>query len=52
MKHRNQIKDKPVPKVYGVIDNDLARDNLEIHMPAADVAELEHESPGANGEDF
>lgn len=52
MHNQNQIKDEPVPEIYGAIDNDIARDNLEIHMPAADIADLEHESPGANGEDF
>lgn len=44
--------DKPIPDIYAAIDNDLARDNLEIHMPAADIADLAQAKPGANGEDF
>lgn len=27
----------PIPKVYKEIDNDLARDNLENHIPEADL---------------
>ena len=33
--------DKPIPaKVYPVIDTDLARDNLENDLPAADLEDL------------
>lgn len=32
--------DKPIPKCYPVIDNDLARDNLENDIPAADLEDL------------
>lgn len=33
--------DKPIPaSVYPVIDNDLARDNLENDLPAADREDL------------
>lgn len=32
--------DKPIPNVYAVIDNDLARDNLENDIPAADLQDL------------
>ena len=33
--------DKPIPEdVYPVIDTDLARDNLENDLPAADLKDL------------
>ena len=32
--------EKPIPNVYPVIDNDLARDNLENDLPAADREDL------------
>ncbi|MDE5859280.1 MAG: hypothetical protein K2H23_02665 [Oscillospiraceae bacterium] len=32
--------DKPISKVYPVIDNDLARDNIENNMTAADLQDL------------
>ncbi len=32
--------EKPIPGVYSVIDNDLARDNLENDIPAADLEDL------------
>ncbi|MGM9618931.1 MAG: hypothetical protein ACI3W8_03755 [Oscillospiraceae bacterium] len=32
--------EKPIPEVYPVIDNDLARDNLENDIPAADLEDL------------
>lgn len=32
--------DKPIPKIYPVIDNDLARDNLENDIPEADLQDL------------
>ena len=33
-------KEKPISRVYPVIDNDLARDNLENDIPAADREDL------------
>ncbi len=33
-------KEKPVSSVYPVIDNDLARDNVENDIPAADLQDL------------
>lgn len=32
--------EKPVPDVYGAIDTDLGRDNLENDIPAADLQDL------------
>lgn len=32
--------DSPIPPVFGTIDNDLARDNLEIDLPKADIRDL------------
>jgi hypothetical protein len=32
--------EKPIPDVYPVIDNDLARDNIENNIPAADLEDL------------
>ena len=31
----------PIPRVYPAIDTDLARDNLENHMPLADLQDLQ-----------
>ena len=33
-------KEKPVSQVYPVLDNDLARDNIENDIPAADLQDL------------
>lgn len=44
--------EKPIPHIYGAIDNDLARDNIEHDLPAADLADLEQSAPGSGGEDF
>jgi len=34
--------ERPIPpKVYPAIDNDLARDNVENDLPAADLQELQ-----------
>lgn len=33
-------EEKPIPKVYPVIDNDLARDNIENDIPDADLQDL------------
>ena len=32
--------EKPVPVSHGIIDNDLARDNLEKNIPLADLQDL------------
>ena len=32
--------EKPISKAYSVIDNDLARDNAENDIPAADLEDL------------
>ncbi len=32
--------EKPIPGVYSAIDTDLARDNLENDIPAADLEDL------------
>lgn len=33
-------REKPISRVYPVIDNDLAQDNLENDIPAADLEDL------------
>ena len=33
-------KEKPISNIYPVIDNDLARDNVENDIPAADLEDL------------
>ena len=33
-------EERPIPDVYKAIDNDLARDNLEIDLPAGDLEDL------------
>jgi len=38
--HARPHGDKPIPDVYPAIDNDLARDNLENDIPAADLQDL------------
>ena len=37
---RTEKQERPLSKVYPVIDNDLARDNLENDLPAADKEDL------------
>ena len=32
--------EKPISKAHGIIDNDLARDNLENNIPFADLQDL------------
>lgn len=32
--------EKPISRAYSVLDNDLARDNLENDLPAADLEDL------------
>ena len=39
-KQGEESAEKPVSKVYPVIDNDLARDNVENDIPAADLEDL------------
>lgn len=33
-------QEKPISELYPVIDNDLARDNIENDIPAADLEDL------------
>lgn len=40
MKKKRPALDKPISGVYPVIDNDLARDNVENDLPAADLEDL------------
>ena len=35
-----RLREKPIPDFYPVLDNDLARDNLENDLPAADLEDL------------
>ncbi len=35
-----QFEERPISKAYPVLDNDLARDNLENDIPAADLQDL------------
>ena len=37
---RKEYKEKPISDVYAVIDTDLARDNLENDITAADLQDL------------
>lgn len=37
---KKQNQEKPISDVYAVIDNDLARDNLENDITAADLQDL------------
>ena len=39
-KEKSRREEKPVSGAYPVIDNDLARDNLENDIPAADLEDL------------
>ncbi len=32
--------ERPISPAHGIIDTDLARDNLEIHIPFADLQDL------------
>ncbi|MCM1024313.1 MAG: hypothetical protein NC395_09695 [Prevotella sp.] len=34
------VKEKPISKAYPVIDSDLARDNLENDLTAADIQDM------------
>ena len=33
-------RERPISPAHGIIDNDLARDNLENHLPLADLQDL------------
>ena len=35
------VMEIPISKAYPVIDTDLARDNMENHMPSADLEDME-----------
>ena len=37
---QQQKKEKPVSRIYPVLDNDLARDNVENDITAADLQDL------------
>ena len=40
-KNKDRMEERPIPgDIYPVIDNDLARDNLENDIPAADLEDL------------
>ena len=39
-KKKLRREEKPISRVYPVFDNDLARDNLENDLPAADLEDL------------
>lgn len=46
MKKKRVALDKPIqPGVYPVIDNDLARDNIENDITAADLEDLKPTKP-------
>lgn len=38
--HSSENEDKPISEAYPVIDNDLARDNIENDLTAADLQDL------------
>ena len=40
--HKKTLRreEKPISNIYPVIDNDLARDNIENHIPDADLEDL------------
>ena len=40
-KKRKKEREKAVSDIYPVIDNDLARDNIENDIPDADLQDLE-----------
>lgn len=39
-RRREKLREKPISDAYPEIDNDLARDNLENDIPAADLEDL------------
>lgn len=38
--HKAEKREKPIPDVYAAIDSDIARDNLENDITAADLQDL------------
>ena len=40
MPKKQNKTEKPIPQVYKVIDNDLARDNIENDLPLADRVDI------------
>ena len=40
LKNIKSDHEKPISPIYPVIDNDLARDNIENDIPAADLQDL------------
>lgn len=40
MDRKSRKEERPISKVYPVVDNDLARDNIENDIPAADLEDL------------
>lgn len=38
--NKNYVEEKPVSSAYKVIDNDLARDNIENDIPEADLQDI------------
>ena len=43
---RRRKPEKPIPSVYPVLDTELARDNVENHIPAADREPAKKPAPG------
>ena len=43
--HSAPHSERPISPAHGIIDTDLARDNLENDIPAADLEDLEHKLP-------
>lgn len=37
---KKNLSEKPIPDAYGIIDNDVARDNLENDLTAADIQDI------------
>lgn len=42
-------EEAPIPEIYPAIDNDLARDNLENDIPAADLTDLRPDQNSTEG---
>jgi len=38
--YKKEAKERPISRIYPVIDNDLARDNIENDLSAADLQDL------------
>ena len=41
MKKEKAQTERPISQAHGIIDNDLARDNLENDLPFADLQDLQ-----------